>query len=613
MGIRGALLILAIAGLFSGVRNAGAQGQTAPPLDRAAMTDQLITHTVDRYSENLQLAKTRPDETFAVIQAHWDEIPYSAEKITLLTMIERSDNPHLLEMLDLAVNDRFPGVQDACYRLLHNLAFRNFTNDPMGYRTWRQEVAGKPLADVVANGCTAFVTQFLQADDAQRSSLYKVLAELDFRPITKLGQVRRSAVCAAGLPEGLMKALATLPANSPNIAYTQLSFQVVGSLQPDEAFIKRLVAPLTAKDRPSPVRREAASLLRTVHATWAAQQWFDIMTENLSHTDRMLLLMGAGQSKNPYLIPPLIGLLEAGEAPEAKPFLEIALLEITKITTDDNRDGDWWHEWWDSNKKRFPQDLQAVAIPQVPAEGGAFYVRRHKERQLLEGDPQRAYRLLCPASLTQSAGRNASPQKQTFGLIVVLADDMSDGDELAAFWQKAIRQSLQDGYFVALPVAPKWNTHQPAVWLTQRNVHQVEEARFSTEDFLNDIVTDVKRRYPIHPGHVFLHGIGTGGLAAYACSLNAMTPFKGFYLLSSPFKTAQLPALTAARGRRYLIQQSTEDRVTPYFLAKAADELLRKQSAVVKLVVTKGEHGYQFDPAPWEQIHQAITWLETSP
>ena len=80
--------------------------------------------------------------------------------------------------------------------------------------------------------------------------------------------------------------------------------------------------------------------------------------------------------------------------------------------------------------------------------------------------------------------------------------------------------------------------------------------------------------------------------------------------MSSAFKTAQLPPLTRARGRRYLIQQSKDDKITPYFQAAAADELLRKQAAVVKLVATKGEHGYKFADSPWEQVSQAIAWLE---
>ncbi len=142
---------------------------------------------------------------------------------------------------------------------------------------------------------------------------------------------------------------------------------------------------------------------------------------------------------------------------------------------------------------------------------------------------------------------------------------------------------------------------------------QVKEARFSTESFLNDVVADVSARYPIDPARLILHGVGEGGLAAYGCSLSASTPFRGFYILASPFKTAKLPPLTRAKGRRYLIQQSKDDKIVPYFQAAAAEDLLKKQAALVKLVVTKGEHGYKFAESPWEQVAQAIGWLEGKP
>ena len=45
--------------------------------------------------------------------------------------------------------------------------------------------------------------------------------------------------------------------------------------------------------------------------------------------------------------------------------------------------------------------------------------------------------------------------------------------------------------------------------------------------------------------------------------------------------------------------------------SEVADAVMRgDQAAVVKLVVTKGEHGYKFADSPWEQIAQVIRWLE---
>jgi len=261
-------------------------------------------------------------------------------------------------------------------------------------------------------------------------------------------------------------------------------------------------------------------------------------------------------------------------------------------------------------------EAQAPVLPPVrmdPAlEAQGFVLRRHAERHQLDGD-HRAFWLLSPGPIALPSRQNADVSTlagRKFGLIIVLADGAGSEQELTAFWQDAIQKSLKDGYFVAVPIAPRWSASQPSLWLTEQNVGQVKEARFTTESFVNDIAADISKHNPINPDRIFLHGVGEGGLAAYACSLSASTPFRGFYLLSAPFKTNQLPPLAAARGRRYLIQQSKEDKITPYFQATAANELLRKQNALVNFISTQGEHGYKFAESPWEQIAQSIAWLE---
>ncbi len=612
MGVRGTVLILAVMGLLCGLKCAIAQGKYPIPKDRAAMTEQLIGHAQESYLANLDLSRAKPEETFQILRDTWKDIASPAAKQMLLYVFVRGDNPHMLEALDMGANDTNASVQYQAFDMLQNFAYRNFINDPAAYKIWRESIKGRSLKEVVVKGCTGFVEQYSKADDVERTSLLNILMRLEFGDTSELAQVRRRAALDAGILNGLEKALAPPVPTNPTVIY------VVRNLQPDEAFVKRTILPLTTKNSPNYIRYAAASILGAVKSVWASDLLFNMLMDDYPSSDSWIFLQALSTATDPHLIPKMIALLEADDALDTAQILGGALRRLTGVKADRMHDGGWWHIWWDRNKTDFPADVQSVPFPKVSvhksAETSAFYIRRRAELHLLGDDPQRAYWLLCPSYIApttaQATPLTTLPRKPTFGLIVALAGGAGNGEDLTDFWQEAIQKSLKDGYFVALPIAPKWNARQPAAWVTQQNMAQVKEARFSTETFLNDIVKDVRDRYPIDSSRLFLHGVNEGGLAVYACSLSDMTPFRGFYVLASPFKTAQLPPLTHAKGRHYLIQQSKDDKVTPYFQAAAADELLRKQAAVVKLVATKGEHGYKFADSPWEQVAQAIAWLE---
>ena len=632
MTLRGTVLILTVMGLFCGTRSVRAQFNDPLPTDAAGMTEQLITRAQTSLRANVELAKTKPNETFEIVRDHWKDLKSADAKRMLLFTIVRSDNPHMLDILEIGTKDTDPTIQTLAFQLLQNFSFRNFLKEPAAYQTWRAEIAGKPLAKVVESGCTAFAKQFLQATDAQRPSLLNVVASLDFYNASELTSVRRKAALDAGLQSGLAKFVATPPVTGLDVSYIQLCCQVLRSLQPDEAFIKKSIAPLTDTKFPPYVRRDAAIMLGTVNSSWASDRLFEMLLEPAPIVERAIFISNLGNSSNPYLIPKIIGVLENSQSPKETRPLVFALSRMTKANPLPAQDGASWHAWWDSNKSRYPQDVQAIPIPKVrippaldaqppplppvkmnPAlEAQGFLLRAHPERHQLDGD-HRAYWLLSPPHIALTNRPNAvvsTLPDRKFGLIIVLADGVGSEQGLIDFWQDVIHKSLKDGYFVAVPIAPRWSASQPSLWLTEQNVGQVKEARFTTESFVNDIAADVSKHNPINPDRIFLHGVGEGGLAAYACSLSANTPFRGFYLLSAPFKTNQLPPLATARGRRYLIQQSKDDKITPYFQATAANELLRKQNALVNLISTQGEHGYKFAESPWEQIAQSIAWLE---
>jgi len=202
--------------------------------------------------------------------------------------------------------------------------------------------------------------------------------------------------------------------------------------------------------------------------------------------------------------------------------------------------------------------------------------------------------------------------KEGYGLIVVLAGGDGDGEKVVPFWENVIRNSPEYRYIVVLPVAPKWGKDQTITWPTDKSRDLVKGMKFTTEKFVSELVNEVVKENKINPNHIWLHGISSGGPAVYAVSLSDPACFKGYYVLSSVFKIDQLPPLSLAKGKKYYIQHSQEDRMCPLWMAKKAAFQLGENGAVTELDLFEGPHGYPFkDGHPdWDKVKAAFKWLE---
>ncbi len=60
----------------------------------------------------------------------------------------------------------------------------------------------------------------------------------------------------------------------------------------------------------------------------------------------------------------------------------------------------------------------------------------------------------------------------------------------------------------------------------------------------------------------------------------------------SVFKPDDLPPLENARGRKFAIQHSPDDRVCPFRMAQDAEKQLTEKGAAVKFTETQGGHGW---------------------
>ena len=75
-----------------------------------------------------------------------------------------------------------------------------------------------------------------------------------------------------------------------------------------------------------------------------------------------------------------------------------------------------------------------------------------------------------------------------------------------------------------------------------------------------------------------------------AASLSPVSPFHGVYILTSVFKSSQLPPIASAHGRRYYLHGSLKDAVAPVWETTAAAEMLKRNGATVFVAIAPGGH-----------------------
>lgn len=198
--------------------------------------------------------------------------------------------------------------------------------------------------------------------------------------------------------------------------------------------------------------------------------------------------------------------------------------------------------------------------------------------------------------------RGEAPE-QGHGLLVVLPGGAGTADFLP-FVENGVLGAAPEEFVGAMVTSVRWSEDQEIVWPTQRN--RVRGMRFSTEDYVAAVVDDVARRTNIDRERVLLLAWSSSGPDAYEIALARRTSFAGFYVAMSVFNP-QRSALARARGRRFVLDQSPEDQVTPFRFAAEGHEVLTGRGAQVWLRTYAGGHGWHDAPIP--RIRDGLRWL----
>jgi|GEM_PF-832243 len=192
-----------------------------------------------------------------------------------------------------------------------------------------------------------------------------------------------------------------------------------------------------------------------------------------------------------------------------------------------------------------------------------------------------------------------------YKLLIVLPGGDGSAD-FNPFIRRVKKNALPKDYIVAELVAPKWSDDQAQqlVWPTRKVRWQ--GMKFSTEDFVEAVVKDIKSRVKIDDAHVYDLAWSSGGPAAYAISLSG-GPVKGSFIAMSVYKPSDLGPPSGARGHAYYLLHSPEDFIK-MSMPQAALKDMQAAGARAVLKTYEGGHGWHGDI--FGQIRDGVDWLE---
>lgn len=329
--------------------------------------------------------------------------------------------------------------------------------------------------------------------------------------------------------------------------------------------------------------------------------------------DIWVLAQEIADMNDPRSIPTLIGYIEGDSGKDmAYAIGYFGLSHITDVQFDQSHDGAWWRKWWEENKTKYPAEAQNIDIPDMKTlvsewrvksktaqkEAAIADIKDISSEDIIIGEESKKRYFLI------GADNKTSAPLEGYKLVVVMPG--GDGSpDFNPFVRRIYKNALGNDYLIAEPVAFKWNFLQRTVWPTY--ISKQLGQTFSTEEFVEDVIRDVKKRYPINERHIFLIAWSSSGPAAYNIAMQQSTQITGFFIMASVYRPEWHPPLDYVKGRFFRIEHSEEDTVCPYSHAKNAEKELSEKGAIVSFVTYSGGHGWSDDP--YGRVRRGIQWL----
>lgn len=591
IGVSAAALLATI---FAPPVQAGVQTK---PVDRKAWTEKLAGLGDDwRAAAGAanRLAGLPPDEGLPIVREAWSKLSVRARQ-QFLKAFGNSQHPRKLDVLHLGATDPAEEVRSWAWSPIAAIAFRNFKSDAAAYAEWYAANRARPIAEIQLKYFPNLLAEIRTAKKVERERLTDVLGDARFQ--LELPALRTMAL-EQDLPETLIQWVSDPEASSH---LCNCAGWALDALEPDDAFLRRRALPLISSHAPPQARALAAHLLGSAEAAWAVEP----LIERLKQAARAPVPAGTG---NAFLSDVARALGEIGDSAAIPAMIEVieadnshatvydvgygGLRKITGVEYDESHDGAWWRKWWSENRERVLQEARhgkpvpdAEDVADIPVED-----------LRAAGNERMRYLLIGPKP-------GATEPEKGYRLLVVLPGG-SGSIDFHPFVKRILKRGLPDGYLIAQPIAVKWTRRQARKLVWPTKLSTMPAVKFSTEQFVDAVVQDVRQRRKIDPRFMFTLGWSSGGPPCYAISLRKKTPITGAFVAMSVFHPTQPQQ---ASGRSFYLLHSPDDFI-PIRHPESARDLLKRHGARVELTTYAGGHGWHGDV--YGMIRRGIEWLE---
>lgn len=189
-------------------------------------------------------------------------------------------------------------------------------------------------------------------------------------------------------------------------------------------------------------------------------------------------------------------------------------------------------------------------------------------------------------------------------LLVVLPGGDGSRDFLP-FVENGILGSAPEDCTGVLVTSVKWRDDQKVVWPTAQT--KVQDQQWTTEAFVAAVVKAVQQEAAIDQKRIAVLAWSSSGPAVYPMLLDPKGPFARGYVAMSVWPAFEKKGTTAAKGRRFVLDQSPDDQVTTFSHAREAYTALTAAGATVQMSTYRGGHGWQDDPLA--RLRANLAWL----
>jgi predicted esterase len=572
-----------------------------------------------------KLSRVKGDTGYFALRSAWERIESAQVRGQLLRALVNAresandtfDGPRLkprtIDALHLGVRDPSALVQAGALQALRPIAFEDFAEDFPRYAAWYEKAKGRDANVVLRESISAWVARAMnaQGDDVRRM--------VDF--VDENGSMLKQIPLArqAAIDAGWTKLLERwLLADTTSM---QQAMRMVTGFPLARRELEETILPMTGKDKHPALRAWAVTVLGDARSAWALESLLKTLEETRDDQRAMGALLSPlcralGTIGDARAIPSLIAAMEVdGTSAGMMTIGTFGLSPMTGVKQTGERDAAWWRGWWLKNRDRFGPVAAKLEVPdwKTPPPTAAAGAQTPTTPAGAEGDLPDVPTITLRASydndkkfFLMGLKRGAIEPAEGYRLLIVLPGG-DGGMSFKPFVQRVYRDALPPGWLVAQLVAPMWDDEQKnkIVWPTGPNPYA--GAKFTSEEFLESVVAEVKSRAAIDDRHVHVLAWSSGGPAAYAAALRVGSPVRGAVVAMSVFDGAKAGAIDQAKGKRFFLYQSPEDTLTPLAQAEGAERTLSEAGGRVMLRRYAGGHGWTGD---WTAaVKDAIAFL----